>query len=1025
MRPEMDLHPSLTPTQPGLGLDPRAGRSCLGLSTASRPARPATWIGALVMLLGLSLTAAAADGTWQGATSTLATTAHAADRTWQGTASKGSQPGGETITISKAAELDEHQRVLTDIYAAVATQDRRFATIPSGHFIRVTFAEILTRTKDLTLYGKASDPQRPVNVTVFPVYGDGNGNQRQGPPLATTGDGLHPDFHRIGSEARYRVLLSNLPKPTAVFDLRIDGGSLDADFIVDPVGWYDLAWSYRKSITIDHTKVGNGTEDETNFPVLISLTGLTNINANGTDIRFTAGDGTTELPREIESYASGALVAWVKVPTLSYTVDTVIYMYFGNAAASEPAASSAYGSQNVWDANYKGVWHLPDGTTLGLTDSTSNAVNLTNHSVNAAAGLIHGGGGFNSTYLSAPAGAGTALDVTGSQITFGGWVYPTGSANYQLVLGNVVDSTNRQYAIYLTSGNPSQVYFALGFIDSSGHNIGLSSPWVVNAWNHLIVTYNKPTLTIFLNGNQVATEGLGGDIAHLNGGEFNIGREANGSYPVVGSADELSVSNTARSAGYIKTSFNNQSSPSTFYSVGATTTDPTVRTWQGTTSNDWAVAGNWVEGSIPVNGSRIVFNLASTANRATNNTMSNLTNLTLLVTGDPGAAVSISGSAIGLAAGGIDLSAASQDLTVSCAVTLEAGQNWAVASGRTLTVSGGIDGNGALTKTGAGTLVLSGANSYSGLTTVSAGVLNIRHNTALGTTAAGTVVADGASLELQGDITVGNETLTLNGIEASGTGGTIANVGGYRIHTFTSNGTFSITPTINADILVVGGGGGGASSGGGGGAGGLIYQSNVSLTQSSYAVVIGTGGAGATIRDQPGVYQAGCGTNSSFGTFIAVGGGGGGGRQGGASAWNPGQNGGSGGGGGRDAAGGSTTQFSSQGVGVGYAGGGNGGGDSNQGGGGGGAGGAGGSPNGPANGGLGYQCGISGTSTYYASGGGGAGGTASPGGGTDGTPASGNTNAANATANTGGGGGGAYNSFSGGGRYHQRINPHL
>ena len=77
------------------------------------------------------------------------------------------------------------------------------------------------------------------------------------------------------------------------------------------VAWYDQNWGYRTKITIDHTKVGSATENELNFPVLVSLSGLSNINVGGSDIRFTSSDGVTNLSREIEYYATstGTLIS--------------------------------------------------------------------------------------------------------------------------------------------------------------------------------------------------------------------------------------------------------------------------------------------------------------------------------------------------------------------------------------------------------------------------------------------------------------------------------------------------------------------------------------------------------------------------------------------------------------------------------------------------------------------------------------------------------------------------------------------
>jgi fibronectin-binding autotransporter adhesin len=91
---------------------------------------------------------------------------------------------------------------------------------------------------------------------------------------------------------------------------------------------------------------------------------------------------------------------------------------------------------------------------------------------------------------------------------------------------------------------------------------------------------------------------------------------------------------------------------------------------------------------------------------------------------------------------------------------------------------GVISGTGALTKAGTGTLTLSGANTYAGLTTVSAGILNIQNGSALGATTTGTTVSSGATLQLQGGISVSAEALTISGAGAAGQNGALVNVSG-------------------------------------------------------------------------------------------------------------------------------------------------------------------------------------------------------------------------------------------------------
>ena len=92
--------------------------------------------------------------------------------------------------------------------------------------------------------------------------------------------------------------------------------------------------------------------------------------------------------------------------------------------------------------------------------------------------------------------------------------------------------------------------------------------------------------------------------------------------------------------------------------------------------------------------------------------------------------------------------------------TIRVGDGTALGAGYTATVSAPLAGSGALLKTDLGRLILSGANTYSGGTTIAAGTLEVAANGALG---AGVVTAgvDGTVTTLQVDngATIGNRVL--------------------------------------------------------------------------------------------------------------------------------------------------------------------------------------------------------------------------------------------------------------------------
>ena len=226
-------------------------------------------------------------------------------------------------------------------------------------------------------------------------------------------------------------------------------------------------YASRRTINIDHTKVPN--TDQSNFPLLISGTyaylatsanGGNVQNANGYDVIFTSDSGcTTKLDHEVETYtaATGAVNYWVKVPTVLHTSDSVIYMCYGNASITTNQSNSA----GVWDANYKGVWHLGNGSTLSIADSTG-ANNGTNHGGTAVAGKVDGAADFNSSsqYATIP------LVVLTSDITLEAWIYRTGSGTTQDAVAHGANGTDG-FGLRIGYGNTHQlVKFGLIAVES-------------------------------------------------------------------------------------------------------------------------------------------------------------------------------------------------------------------------------------------------------------------------------------------------------------------------------------------------------------------------------------------------------------------------------------------------------------------------------------------------------------------------------------------------------------------------------
>ena len=111
-------------------------------------------------------------------------------------------------------------------------------------------------------------------------------------------------------------------------------------------------------------------------------------------------------------------------------------------------------------------------------------------------------------------------------------------------------------------------------------------------------------------------------------------------------------------------------------------------------------------------------------------------------------------------------------------------------NGQTVTLASNLTSSGgSLTVLGSGILVLTGTNTYNGVTTIDAGTLQAGGVTALGATTS-LLNVNGGTLDLAGfNVTTGTVTLASGSIINSGTGAVTLNAAGYYVQ----NGTIGVT----------------------------------------------------------------------------------------------------------------------------------------------------------------------------------------------------------------------------------------
>jgi RHS repeat-associated protein len=334
------------------------------------------------------------------------------------------------------------------------------------------------------------------------------------------------------------------------------------------------SYALLRAFVIDHTKVAN--TDQSDFPALISGTfpflatvanGGSVQNSNGFDIILTSDSvGQIKLDHEIESYdpTTGKVNFWVRIPVLSHTSDTTIYIRAGNPGVT----STQENKVGVWRNGYLQVWHRggAEGTeSLGMTGTPTG--------ITAATGEIDQAGNYSgSAYNNLPGTNPGAVPVTVSA-----WV-KRGSLSGDQIIYTDWWSYNDGYSAgnwgfdlrFLNSTNQLQWKVGTGYCGScSAAIVSTNAITDTNNFHYVVGLNNRTQNKLYVDGVAAAAPSSSGAISYgqtYNGTLSNrIGQSING---VVGVVDEVRVSTVERSADWVATEYNNQGSPSTFYGVG-------------------------------------------------------------------------------------------------------------------------------------------------------------------------------------------------------------------------------------------------------------------------------------------------------------------------------------------------------------------------------------------------------------------------------------------------------------------------
>lgn len=282
-------------------------------------------------------------------------------------------------------------------------------------------------------------------------------------------------------------------------------------------------------------------------------------------IAFTKGDGTTQIYADIDYYNDYTKKAIFHVSspslTISSTIDTILYFYYDSSHADNTSYIGYAGesaAQNVWDSNFKGVWHLSyepdisslyDATSNGNNGSQSGGVSRIDQS-EGACGLEVALDG-SDDYLDF--GASNSFNIT-QYLTLELLVKPTtgwgaSSRTEWLLQRQHMPVLNQDtWAMFINSDGELQ-------LGSYGGNIqSTKNSWSAGSTFYIAGTYDYtgPSGDLFIDGIKETLSTDNYDLMAGATGQNVIAGTTGADYYAEAVYDEIRISDTVRSDAWIK-----------------------------------------------------------------------------------------------------------------------------------------------------------------------------------------------------------------------------------------------------------------------------------------------------------------------------------------------------------------------------------------------------------------------------------------------------------------------------------------